>query len=85
MFDYVEPPPIISSPPAVIDFAKKNNVYLLDQEPNIKAQENSHFRFQRYKVYPCYTDYDTCTILYKKHDIRFATKEEEKRIYWIFR
>ena len=86
MINFIEPPPILNPPPAVVQFAKNNNVKLLVHEENMPINEKSNYKgYKHYAVYPCYTDKDTCTILYKKSQIRFTTKDEEKHLYWIFR
>ena len=88
MIDCIEPPPIYKPPSAVIKFAKRQRVKLLAQEKNIPIETNikNIKKYKKYKIYPCYTLNDSCTILYKNpFNIRFATKEEEKDIYFIFR
>ena len=87
MIDYIEPPPILKPPQAVVEFAMNNNVKLLALEKNMPINKKSSYKgYKHYAVYPCYTDKDTCTILYKnKSNIRFATKDEERHIYWICR
>ena len=80
--------PFLKPPSAVVRFAEKKQVKLLADNLNMEFSSNKNFN--KYKgyigIYPCMAADDICAILYKPmRKIRFATKEELKELYLIFR